>query len=260
MATATFDNVSLSPSVSDNLALNAPVTVSSTDSNGDVGANAVDGNPGTNWTSGTGGTQWIEVDLGSTCSVNEVQLNWGAAFAGAYSIQVSPDGNSWATIYGTTTGVGGVQDLTGLDASGRYVQLLITAGPSASYTLNQFAVYPVTLTWAGGNGAWGPGSLDWIGPNGQLQTYQNGAATVFGAGVPALAGSGAATVISIFGQVSPKFDHLRRWQLRTPGRRRPARRPDRAAGTGGAVVNVEGSSTIATINTIISGGKRATLS
>ena len=63
--TATFDNVSLSPSVSDNLALNAPVAVSSTDAAGDVGANAVDGNPSTNWTSGAGGTQWIEVDLGA---------------------------------------------------------------------------------------------------------------------------------------------------------------------------------------------------
>ncbi len=80
--TATFDTVSLTASVSDNLALNAPVTVSSTDSSGDIGANAVDGNAATNWTSASdNGTEWIQVDLGSTTSVNEVQLNWGAAYA-----------------------------------------------------------------------------------------------------------------------------------------------------------------------------------
>ncbi len=267
LGTATFDNVSLSPSVSDDLALNAPVTVSSTDSNGDVGANAVDGNPGTNWTSASGGTQWIEVDLGSTCSVNEVQLDWGAAFAGAYSIQVSPDGNSWATIYGTTTGVGGVQDLAGLDASGRYVRLLITAGPSASYTLNQFAVYPVTLTWAGGNGAWGPGCSDWIGPNGQLQTWQNGAAVVFGpvgapagagvgvpVGVPPSGGSGVSpSVICIFGQVSPSSITFTTGAYVLQAGADPLG-DQIVLPLGGAVVNVQGSSTIATMNAIVSGG------
>ena len=43
-------------------------------------------------------------------SINEVQLNWGAAYASAYQIQVSSDGSSWTTIYSTTTGQGGVQD------------------------------------------------------------------------------------------------------------------------------------------------------
>ncbi len=197
--TATFDNVSLTASVSDNLALSAPVTVSSTDSAGDVGANAVDGNPSTNWTSGAGVAQWIEVDLGSTCSINEVQLNWGAAYASAYQIQVSNDGVHWTTLYSTTTGQGGIEDLTGLGGSGRDVQLSITAG-SSSYSLNEFAVYPLTLTWAGGSGPWGPESADWVGPSGQLQTWQDGAAAVFS--VPPSDGS-ASNVVSIFGQVSP---------------------------------------------------------
>ena len=204
LTTATFDNVSLSASVSDNLALNAPVTVSSTDSAGDVGANAVDGNPATSWTSASGnGTEWIQVDLGSTCAIDEVQLNWGAAYASAYQIQVSSDGVSWTTLYGTTTGGGGVQDLTGLSGSGRYIRLTATAGPQADYTLNEFAVYPVTLTWAGGNGVWGPEAADWLGPNGQLQTYQNGADTIFGPLVVPPSGGDSSNVISIFGQVSP---------------------------------------------------------
>ena len=192
--TATFDNVTLTANLSDNMALNAPVSVSSAESSATAGANAVDANPSTAWTSGPGGPQTLTVNLGSVSTVNQVQLSWGAAYAKAYQIQVSSNDSSWTTIYSTTKGQGGVQLLTGLSGSGQYVRLDAMQGVQAHFTLDAFAVYPLTLTWAGASAAWGPDSADWIGPGGKLQTWQNGADAVF-AGMPG--------VVSLFGQVSP---------------------------------------------------------
>ena len=192
--TATFDNVTLTANLSDNMALNAPVSVSSAESSATAGANAVDANASTAWTSGPGGPQTLTVNLGSVLTVNQVQLSWGAAYAKAYQIQVSSNDSSWTTIYSTTTGQGGVQLLTGLSGSGQYVRLDALQGVQARFSLDAFAVYPLTLTWAGGSAAWGPDNADWIGPGGKLQTWQNGSDVVF-AGMPG--------VVSLFGQVSP---------------------------------------------------------
>ena len=192
--TATFDNVTLTANLSDNMALNAPVSVSSAESSVTAGANAVDANASTAWTSGPGGPQTLTVNLGSVSTVNQVQLSWGAAYAKAYQIQVSSNDSSWTTIYSTTTGQGGVQLLTGLSGSGQYVRLDALQGVQARFSLDAFAVYPLTLTWAGGSAAWGPDNADWIGPGGKLQTWQNGSDVVF-AGMPG--------VVSLFGQVSP---------------------------------------------------------
>ena len=192
--TATFDNVTLTANLSDNMALNAPVSVSSAESSVTAGANAVNANASTAWTSGPGGPQTLTVNLGSVSTVNQVQLSWGAAYAKAYQIQVSSNDSSWTTIYSTTTGQGGVQLLTGLSGSGQYVRLDALQGVQARFSLDAFAVYPLTLTWAGGSAAWGPDNADWIGPGGKLQTWQNGSDVVF-AGMPG--------VVSLFGQVSP---------------------------------------------------------
>ena len=78
----------------------------------------------------------------------------------------------------------------------------MTSGPQSAYSLNEFGIYPLTLTWAGGSGAWDSSSADWIGPTGQLQTAQDGAEMVFGGvGVPSSGDS--PNVVSIYGQVSP---------------------------------------------------------
>ena len=80
--TATFDNVSLTASVSDNLALNAPVTVSSGGGEGGIllpspAGGGAGGEGGAAWTSAAAGTQWIQVDLGSTCAINEMPAQLG---------------------------------------------------------------------------------------------------------------------------------------------------------------------------------------
>jgi hypothetical protein len=88
-------------------------------------ANAVDGNPETRWSSSFTEPGWLTVDLGAIEDVTRVKLNWEAAYATAYEIDVSDDNMRWTTVRKVTDGDGGIDDLT-LSAKGRYVRLLGT--------------------------------------------------------------------------------------------------------------------------------------
>lgn len=57
----------------------------------------------------------------------------------AYDIQVSDDGSSWRTVYSTTTGDGGADDIT---VTGRYVRMNGTQrGTAWGYAVYEFGVY-----------------------------------------------------------------------------------------------------------------------
>ncbi|NUT08363.1 MAG: sialidase [Hamadaea sp.] len=123
-----------------------PVTASSTENAGTPAANAVDGNTGTRWSSAFSDPQWIQVDLGATATVSQVVLQWEAAYATAFQLQVSADATTWTTVYSTTTGTGGTQTLT-VNGTGRYVRLYGTARATAyGYSLWEFQVYGSTGT------------------------------------------------------------------------------------------------------------------
>ncbi|RPJ26099.1 MAG: discoidin domain-containing protein, partial [Chloroflexi bacterium] len=77
-----------------------------------------------------------------TQSICRVRLVWEAAYGTSYQIQVSNNATSWTTIYSTTTGNGGTDDLTGLSGSGRYVRMYGTARATGyGYSLWEFEVY-----------------------------------------------------------------------------------------------------------------------
>ncbi|MGI5507119.1 glycosyl hydrolase family 8 [Lentzea sp. CA-135723] len=120
------------------------VTASSVEASGYEPDKAVDGDAGTRWASALGTAQeWVRVDLGSAHSVSRVRLSWEAAFARAYRVQTSADGGAWNDVFTTSTGDGGVDDLT-VSGSGRYVRVLGTArGTEWGYSLWEFEVYGV---------------------------------------------------------------------------------------------------------------------
>ncbi|RTE11086.1 family 20 glycosylhydrolase [Paenibacillus whitsoniae] len=133
-----------SSSLGANIALNKPVTASSTETSSFPAAYAVDSSSNTRWSSLRTDPQWLQVDLGATYTINRVVLNWEAAYGKSFQIQVSPDASNWTTIYSTTTGTGGIQDLTGLSGSGRYIRMYGTArGTQYGYSLYDFQVYGV---------------------------------------------------------------------------------------------------------------------
>ncbi|MDD9375959.1 family 20 glycosylhydrolase [Streptomyces sp. ZAF1911] len=125
-----------------NIAAGRPVTVSSTETGSLAGANAVDSNYGTRWSSGYSDNQSITVDLGIPKPVSRVKLTWQNAYGKGYQIQVSNDATNWTTVYTTTTGDGGTDELTGLSGTGRYVRMQGTArATSYGYSLYEFEVY-----------------------------------------------------------------------------------------------------------------------
>ncbi|WP_084713277.1 discoidin domain-containing protein [Streptacidiphilus rugosus] len=125
------------------LALGRATTASSVQSGtGDTAGLATDGNAATRWSSAFADPQWLQVDLGASHQVDEVRLTWEAAYATAFQIQTSADGVTWTTIYSTTTGTGGVQDLTGLSGTGRYVRMYGTQRATGyGYSLWSYEVY-----------------------------------------------------------------------------------------------------------------------
>jgi glucose/arabinose dehydrogenase len=113
-------------------------------------ANAVDGNSATRWASGAGvDPQWIRIDLGVSANISRVRLQWDLSCAKSYRVETSPNGSTWTSIFSTTVGDGGVDDLS-ITGTGRYVRMFGTvrcrADASHGYSLQEFDVFGNTGT------------------------------------------------------------------------------------------------------------------
>lgn len=126
------------------LSQDRPATASSSENAGTPASAAVDGNTGTRWASAFSDPQWLQVDLGARATISQVNLLWEGAYGRAFQLQTSDDGATWTTIYSTTTGTGGTQNLT-VTGAGRYVRMNGTArGTGYGYSLWEFQVYGET--------------------------------------------------------------------------------------------------------------------
>lgn len=128
---------------SQNLALAG--TASASNSELQPAINAIDGNEGTRWESEFSDPQWISIDLGASYEIGQVVLNWEGAFASSYEIQITDDPTftTFTTAYTTTTGDGGVDDIT-VNETGRYVRMYGTVrGTPYGYSLWEFEIYEV---------------------------------------------------------------------------------------------------------------------
>ncbi|MFE7505448.1 discoidin domain-containing protein [Promicromonospora sp. NPDC057488] len=125
LALGAITQVTTASAAAEPLSQGRPVTTSSTEFDWSTGNNAVDGDPGTRWSSAAADNQWIRVDLGSVQAIDRVVLDWEGAYASGFRIETSADGAAWSTVYSTTTGTGGDQNLD-VDGSGRYLRLWVT--------------------------------------------------------------------------------------------------------------------------------------
>jgi len=113
-----------------------------------------DENAYTSWLSNSSDPQWAQIDLGKTYNISEVKVRWAKKYAKAYQIQVSADGSTWQTVFSTTTGTGGTKEITGINATGRYIRMYGTKrATSSGYSLDALKVYgqPIssnTVTYA----------------------------------------------------------------------------------------------------------------
>jgi hypothetical protein len=82
------------------------------------------------------------VDLGKVMKVNRVGLRWEAAYASAYTIEVSTDGTTWREVYSTEAGQGEEEMITFDPVDARYVRLTgRKRGTEFGYSLFDFAIY-----------------------------------------------------------------------------------------------------------------------
>jgi type 1 glutamine amidotransferase len=123
------------------LAQGKPAASSSVENAGFPAGSAIDGNSGTRWSSTFTDPQWISVDLGAAHQISRVRLNWETAFGRAYQIQISNDNTNWTNLFSTTTGDGGVDDVT-VSGNGRWVRVFGTArGTQWGYSLWDLNVF-----------------------------------------------------------------------------------------------------------------------
>jgi hypothetical protein len=84
---------------------------------------AVDGDDKTRWASAFRDSQWLMVDLGSAVPLSKVRLNWEAAYAKDYELQISTDGTTWTTVRRVKDGEGGIEEQE-VSQTARYVRVL----------------------------------------------------------------------------------------------------------------------------------------
>jgi hypothetical protein len=113
---------------------------------------AVDGNISTRWSSSFSDPQWLQLDFGATKNFARVKINWETAYAKDYQIQTSSDGSTWTSIRTVTGGDGGLDDLTGLSGTGRYLRVYGTQRATVyGYSIYEIEVYePATATMKAG--------------------------------------------------------------------------------------------------------------
>ncbi|SEG53514.1 beta-glucosidase [Thermomonospora echinospora] len=108
---------------------------------GNAPAAALDGRTTTRWASLPGDDQWLRIDLGGAATITGLTLNWEAAYATGYRVEVSDNGSTWTTLHSTTTGKGGIENLA-VSGRGRYVRFTGTARATGyGYSLWEFQVY-----------------------------------------------------------------------------------------------------------------------
>ncbi len=121
-----FKVVTASAAPEDGIARGKPVQASSTfvEAGNDYRPeNAVDGLSDTRWSSEFSDPQWLAIDLGAPMNISRVVLEWEAACAQAYAIQVSLDGTTWTDVYTTTTAQGGTEEIKFAPTSARWVRV-----------------------------------------------------------------------------------------------------------------------------------------
>lgn len=103
-------------------------------------ANAVDGNASTRFAAGGSCTDRTRfgLDLGATYDISKIVINWEAAYPTSSLIEISRDGESYTTLKENTTTSAGVQTISGLSGSGRYVRITEKARALSQYGFSIF--------------------------------------------------------------------------------------------------------------------------
>jgi F5/8 type C domain len=102
---------------------------------------AFDGDLTTRWSGKYGeNNSFLSVDLGRVMRISGVKIFWHGASARAFSLEVSDDGAAWRKVYSTTDGRGGIETVSHLKASGRFVRMNATQSWWGGYSIWEMEV------------------------------------------------------------------------------------------------------------------------
>ncbi len=131
-----------------NPCLSTKLTITSatgTEENASLSPNlAIDGDMATRWASEKSEPQTLTLDLGEVVTVKRVLINWEAAYATKYELQIAASAaGPFTTIYTDSAGNGATDDVTTLTASdGRYLRMNgITRKLAYGFSIYEIAVY-----------------------------------------------------------------------------------------------------------------------
>lgn len=145
------------------LSQGADVAASSAENVGSLPAGAVDGDRSVRWGSAHTDNEWIVVDLGENCYLSTVNIDWEAAYASRYELQLALDGvptrqievnyagqkrkvtvpveSAWTTIAEENASSAG-DKTTALNATGRYLRMKgIERGSAYGYSCYEIEVF-----------------------------------------------------------------------------------------------------------------------
>jgi beta-mannanase len=126
----------------ENIAYGKSVWVSSSESGSYSGDKAVDADGNTRWASTYSDNQNIIVDLGQKRRISKVRIDWEAAYAKQFQIQVSNDNTSWTTVYENYNASGEDSIIEFSPVEARYVKAyLIKRGTEWGFSIYEFEVY-----------------------------------------------------------------------------------------------------------------------
>ncbi len=102
---------------------------------------AFDDNIATRWQGSSDDNQWLAVDLGAPQRIGRVRLSWENAYAEAYRVEVSDDGQNFRSVYSTDASQGGQEDIAFAPVEARYVRVFtVKRGTNFGASLYDFEV------------------------------------------------------------------------------------------------------------------------
>jgi hypothetical protein len=88
--------------------------------------NAVDGDEGSYWSSAFQDDAWLAIDLNSLKKISRVTIIWENAYAKAFAVEISADGEAWTQVYKTVDGKGGMTKISFAPAEVRRLRVVCT--------------------------------------------------------------------------------------------------------------------------------------
>ncbi|MFQ5637755.1 MAG: choice-of-anchor D domain-containing protein, partial [bacterium] len=126
-----------------NLALSGEATASSGSRRVHQG---IDGDLDSSWKSdrlrARNKQQWYQIDFLQTVTIGQVVIRWTTnRHAKSYLLQVSNDGDNWTDIFNQTNGDNIIEEVSGLNALGRYLRLFMTENNRSRYGIRELEIF-----------------------------------------------------------------------------------------------------------------------